>query len=47
MNVINPLTRREVRHFLSTFHISKKKKTEAAIMAMQPTKKVKLVPVVK
>ena len=28
---------------LSTFHISKKKKTEAAIMAMQPTKNVKLV----
>jgi hypothetical protein len=42
-----PLTKSEVRHFLSTFHISKKKNTEAAIMAIQPTKKVKLVGVSK
>jgi hypothetical protein len=43
MNVINPETRTEVRHFSPTFLISKKKNAEAAIMAMVPTKKVKAV----
>jgi hypothetical protein len=41
MKVINPDIRMEVLHFLSTFHISKKKKTDAPSIAMQPIKKVK------
>ena len=41
MNVINPETRSDVFQALSVLLISKKKNTEAAIMAIQPTKKVK------
>ena len=41
MKVIKPETRIEVRHFLSTLDISKKKKTDAACIAIHPTKKVK------
>jgi hypothetical protein len=40
MKVINPDTRIDTRHFLSNWFIDKKKKAEAAIMAIQPTKKV-------
>lgn len=40
MNVIKPETKMDVLHFFSTFDISKKKKTQAAIMAMVPTKNV-------
>jgi hypothetical protein len=43
MKVINPETKTEVRHFSPTFLISKKKKAEAAIIAIVPTKKVKAV----
>jgi hypothetical protein len=43
MNVIKPLTNKEVLHFSGTFLISRKKKAEAAIMAIVPTKKVKAV----
>ena len=39
MKVIKPETRIEVRHFFSTFDISKKKKTDAASIAIHPTKK--------
>ena len=41
MNVISPLTRRDVFHLPSTVLIERKKKAEAAIMAMVPTKNVK------
>ena len=41
MKVIKPETSRDVLHFLSTDHISKKKKTDAAIMAIVPMKNVK------
>jgi hypothetical protein len=41
--VINPETRTEVLHFSPTFLISKKKKAEAAIIAIVPTKKVNAV----
>jgi hypothetical protein len=40
MNVMSPDTKIDVLHFLSVLLISKKKKTAAAIMAMQPIKKV-------
>jgi hypothetical protein len=39
MKVINPETNKEVRHFLSVLFNSKKKNTEAAIMAIVPMKK--------
>ena len=41
--MIKPETKTEVRHFSPTFRISKKKKAEAAIIAIVPTKKVKAV----
>lgn len=41
MNVMRPETSTEVRHFLSVLETSKKKNTEAASIAMVPTKKVK------
>jgi len=40
MNVINPETNTEVRHFLEVLFNSKKKKTEAAIIAIVPMKNV-------
>ena len=40
MNVIKPDTNNEVRHFLSVLFNSKKKNTDAAIMAIVPMKKV-------
>ena len=40
MNVINPETKTEVRHSLLVLLSSKKKKTEAAIIAIVPTKNV-------
>jgi hypothetical protein len=43
MNVIKPETSTDVRHALSVLLNSKKKNTDAAIMAMVPTKKVKAV----
>jgi hypothetical protein len=41
MNVIKPDTRTDVLHSFSVLFNSKKKKTEAAIMAMVPIKNVK------
>ena len=41
MKVIRPETKTDVRHFFDVLETSKKKKTDAAIMAIQPTKKVK------
>jgi hypothetical protein len=41
MKVIKPDTKTDKRHFLSVFDTSKKKNTEAASIAIQPTKKVK------
>ena len=41
MNVIKPLTKREVFHLPSTELMERKKNADAAIMAMQPTKNVK------
>jgi hypothetical protein len=41
MKVISPDTSTDVRHFGAVVDSSKKKKTEAAIMAMVPMKKVK------
>jgi hypothetical protein len=41
MKVIKPDTRTDVRHALSVELNSKKKKTEAAIIAIVPIKKVK------
>lgn len=43
MNVIRPETSTDVRQALSVLLNSKKKNTDAAIMAMVPTKKVKAV----
>ena len=40
MKVIKPDTKTEVRHFLSNWFNDKKKKADAAIMAIQPTKNV-------
>jgi hypothetical protein len=40
MKVINPDTKTDVRHALSVVLNSKKKKTDAAIMAIVPMKKV-------
>jgi hypothetical protein len=40
MNVINPETRTEVRHFFAVLLTSKKKKTEDAIIAIVPIKNV-------
>jgi hypothetical protein len=40
MKVIIPDTSTEVRHFFSVLPNSKKKKTDAAIMAIVPTKNV-------
>jgi hypothetical protein len=40
MNVIKPDTSTDVRHALSVLLNSKKKKTEAAIIAMVPMKNV-------
>jgi hypothetical protein len=41
MKVINPETRTDVRHSLLVLFNSKKKKTDAAIMAIVPMKNVK------
>jgi hypothetical protein len=41
MKVINPETRIEVLHLESKLFIDKKKKAEAAIIAIHPTKNVK------
>jgi hypothetical protein len=40
MNVINPLTNKEVFHFPSTMLIERKKNADAAIIAIVPTKNV-------
>jgi hypothetical protein len=40
MKVIKPETRTDVRHFLSNWFNDKKKKADAAIIAIHPTKKV-------
>jgi hypothetical protein len=41
MKVINPETRTEVLHFFDVLFNSKKKKTDAAIIAIVPIKNVK------
>jgi hypothetical protein len=41
MNVIRPETRTDVRHFSEVLFTSKKKKIDAAIIAIVPMKKVK------
>jgi hypothetical protein len=40
MKVIKPETNTDVRHFFDVLFNSKKKKTDAAIMAIVPMKKV-------